>query len=258
MLPELQSRFYDAMMADSDARLADDLRDLVVGENATLQRRLAAYRRNAYGNLAYALATSYPVVNRIVGGAFFREAARRYIPLHPSTSGDLNDYGAAFPDFIAAYPHAQNLPYLADVARLEWAVQSIRSAADPGPPDLELLSQLSPQRYGELCLTPDSRCVRMDFTWPIAMIWRVNQEDYSGDMTVDFGQAERVLITVHGGCLAVAALSQGEAIFFDALRQGEPLAAAAEQSLDADEAFDYGATLQQWLGQRLLCSATLP
>ena len=59
-------------------------------------------------------------------GAFFGEAARQYIVGHPSLSGDLNDYGGEFAQFLAAYPHAADLPYLPDVARLEWAINNLR------------------------------------------------------------------------------------------------------------------------------------
>ena len=55
---------------------------------------------------------------------------------HPSRSGDLNDYGEDFADFLADYPHARELSYLPDVARLEWLVQIVYYAADAPTPDL--------------------------------------------------------------------------------------------------------------------------
>ena len=73
-----------------------------------------------------------------------------WIVAQPSPSGDLNDYGGAFADFLAAYPHAVELPYLADVARLEWLVQAVYYAADAGPADLSALAATPPERCGEL------------------------------------------------------------------------------------------------------------
>lgn len=257
-LPEIQSRFYQAMMSGTGACLAADLGDIVEGQEASLQRRLAAYRRNAFGNLCHALATTYPVVKRIVGEAFFREAARQYISDHPSLSGDLNDYGEGFSEFLAAYPYARELPYLAAVAQLEWAVQAVLAAADPAPVDMGILAQVSPDHYGELRFHADSRCIRMDSDWPVSEIWRVNQDGYPGDMRVDFSQNERVLIGLHPGRLAMVVLNDAEAVFFDALSQQASLTDAVEAALGRDENFDFGKTLQQWIGSGLLRSVSLP
>src|SRR5262249_18523791 len=95
--------------------------DGLYGE-AVLEGRAAIYQRNLLSNLRAALGAAYPIVRRLVGDAFFNEAADRFARVHPSTSGDLHRYGESFPDFIAAYAPARSLEYLPDVARLEWAV----------------------------------------------------------------------------------------------------------------------------------------
>ena len=61
---------------------------------------------------------------------FFNAAVDAYVRACPSTSGDLNVYGDAFGEFLAGYPPAADLPYLPDVARLEWAVDEAGRAAD--------------------------------------------------------------------------------------------------------------------------------
>src|SRR5690349_19822275 len=69
------------------------LRDLYGAQ--ALDPRAAVYRRNVLANLHDALAAAYPVVRRLVGEAFFREAARQFTQAHPSTSGDLHAFGSA-------------------------------------------------------------------------------------------------------------------------------------------------------------------
>jgi len=47
--------------------------------------------------------------------------------LHPRASARaaaLAEYGDGFADFLAGFAPAQSLPYLADVARLEWAINA--------------------------------------------------------------------------------------------------------------------------------------
>lgn len=255
-LPEIQSRFYAAIMADAEPAEAAVL-EVLEEDVRRGRRRLAAYRRGIFGNLCNALLTSYPVVSRIVGLAFFREAARRYILANPSRSGDLNDYGESFAGFIGGYPHARELPYLADVARLDWLVQATRHAADRSPVDLAILASIPAERYGDLVFELDPTCSRMDSAWPVHAIWQVNQEDYLGDMRVDFSRGGRVLLRRDMGVVSIESLSAAEATFLDALASRTPLARATATALQADAGFDFGARLQEWMASGLLHKAWL-
>lgn len=258
-LAEIQSRFYAAIMADANHATTEIALLEVLDENAgRAHRRLAAYRRGFFANLCNALIATYPVVSRIVGLPFFREAARLYILAYPSQSGDLNDYGADFPGFLAGYPHAQELPYLADVARLEWQVQAVLNSAAAGPANLAVLASTPPERYGDLLFAPDPCCVRLDSPWPLDEIWTVNQPGYTGDMQVDFSQNSHLLVWPKPGGVDVLTLSTAEAAFFDALNNDTPLSLAAEQALEQDVQFNFGATLQHWISTGLLLRAALP
>ena len=85
-LGELQAQFLDEIFGD-----------------APLDPRRAVYRRNVLANLHDALAAAYPVVRRLVGEAFFREAAERFARAHPSRSGDLHRFGEGFGQFLSRY-----------------------------------------------------------------------------------------------------------------------------------------------------------
>lgn len=257
-LTEIQSRFYAAIMAEASNTSAQAALLEVLDENEKPgRRRLAAYQRGIFGNLFHALVTSYPVTCRIVGLPFFREAARNYILAYPSLSGDLNDYGGHFASFLADYPHAQELPYLADVARLEWLVQAVLYSAEAWPADLSVLAGTPPERFGELLFDLDPCCARLDSPWPLGDIWRVNQESHAGDMQVDFSQSSRILVRREQGTVNVLALSAAEAVFLDALNNEVSLAHSAALALEKDESFGFGATLQHWIATGLLRRASL-
>src|SRR5580658_4464424 len=83
---------------------------------------LGIYHNTVHSALVNALRLSFPVVQRIVGEEFFEGAAREFIAAHAPDSAYLNDYGLRYPAFLAQFPPAMTLPYLADVADLEWAV----------------------------------------------------------------------------------------------------------------------------------------
>jgi putative DNA-binding protein len=100
---------------------------------AERQRRFAnelpaVHRETTLAALTHALESIYPSCLRIVGPEFFRAMARRFAGEVPSTSPDLNDYGESFAEWLAIFPPARELPYLPDVARLDWALHRARHA----------------------------------------------------------------------------------------------------------------------------------
>src|SRR5262245_44301191 len=82
----------------------------------------AVYRNTVAANYRNHLGATYAVVRELTGTAFFNAAVDAFTISNPSTGGDLNVYGKEFADFLATYPYARDLPYLPDVARLEWAL----------------------------------------------------------------------------------------------------------------------------------------
>jgi len=84
-------------------------------------RRFAVHRNNVVVGLINALAERFPVVSRLVGDEFFRAMARLYATMRPPASPLMMLYGETFPEFIDAFAPAAALPYLGDIARLEYA-----------------------------------------------------------------------------------------------------------------------------------------
>jgi hypothetical protein len=97
-----------------------------------LRRGLQAYRANAGALAERALAAAYPDRAQLLGDESFAGMARAYWHHHAPVLGDVARWGAELPAFIAAAEQLAEEPYLADVARLDWAVHMAQSAAD-GP-----------------------------------------------------------------------------------------------------------------------------
>src|ERR1700759_2867223 len=103
----------------------------VAGRNSRpAGKRYDVYRNNVTVSLIAALAAIYPTLERITGTDFFRAIARSHVRSTPPTSPLLFDYGRDFPASIETYEHAQPLPWLADVARIERACLDAYHAAD--------------------------------------------------------------------------------------------------------------------------------
>jgi len=187
---------------------------------------LAVYRRTVLANLGGALAGAFPVVRRLVGDAFFSEAARRHALDIPSTSGDLGEYGAEFARFLAGYSPAGGLEYLPGVARLEWALHESHRAAPAQRLDFGALARVPDNRRTaiRLLLHPAVRLVRSRH--PVLAIWQANQSDRDGTPDRAAG-ADHVL--VHRPDLAAGAqpIDEREWAFLAALRRGGALEEAA-------------------------------
>jgi hypothetical protein len=151
-------------------------RELLAGD-----ARLRVHRETTLGALADALETVHPVCLRLVGAEFFRALARRYARDVPSTSPDLCDYGAELGEFLERFEPARALPYLPDVARLEWALHRARHAASAAPLDPARVAALPEVRRGEASFRLAPGTALLDSPYPVDRIWETNQPGFAGD-----------------------------------------------------------------------------
>jgi hypothetical protein len=225
-LARLQEAFAAAVTGAGDAAIAGDL-------EGGFQAGLAVYRDSIAAVRERALRSAFPVVARLVGDAYFAEAARRHALASPPASADLNRYGEAFAAFLAGYEHASDLPWLADVARLEWAVHESLRAADAPALDFAALARVPEvERAGlTLALHPGVRLVRC--AWPVLAIWEANQEGRDGTPDRDEG-ADDVLVWREGGTVRLERIEPGQAALLEGIARGDSLGEAVERAGDAD------------------------
>jgi hypothetical protein len=240
-LRELQSAFAQATFRSPAAPL---LEAVAGDERLDAQQRLAIYRNNILGNYRGALSDVYPVVRRLVGEDFFRQAADAFATEERSTSGDLHDFGGSFAVFLARYRAARHLVYLPDVAHLEWAVHRVFHAAERAALPIETLATIPPERLPGLRfeLNPAVRLVASRY--PIVRIWEVNQPDFEGDQAVNLDQGgEEALVARRDYAIEVQRLAAGEFAMLAALGGGQALGEAFDQATAADAGFDLQAFL---------------
>ena len=212
---------------------------------------IATYRRIVAANYRKALAATYPVVRRLVGAPFFDTAVDRYVMAVPSTSGDLNVYGHRFAEFLATYEPAVSLPYLEDVAHLEWAVDEANREADAcADPHalLTTLSSLPAAHLPSLRLTLAPSCRLIDSRFPVLRIWQVHQPQHVGDLRVDLeANPERLLVRRDPDGVALEATDAGEHAWLSAIAADATLGEAIEAAQGADATFDLASALRKHL-----------
>ena len=85
--------------------------------------RLGVYRHHVFASLGTALAATFPRRCRRWSGRTSSAASRALSSGTPCRRSRCStEYGADFAAFIAGCEAARDLPYLADVARLDWAL----------------------------------------------------------------------------------------------------------------------------------------
>ena len=222
------------------------------GRGPSPAQRLQIYRHNLFESLAGALAAVYPVLAQLVGEDYFRQLARRFIAEHPLRTGNLHGFGRELPQLLRELPSAAALPYLADVAALEWAWHEVYHEADATPLDAARLAQVpaAQQLALGLQLAPAARLVVSPY--PVLRIWQAHQADAGeGDaalqqLSLDAGGVQ-LLVLRRRLEIEFVLLGNGETHWLAALSAGHTLAQATVAALGVEPAFDLAATLGRHL-----------
>lgn len=205
-------------------------------------QRYNVYRNNVTVSLIGALAAAFPATQRITGPDFFRAMARSHVRATPPKSQLLFEYGREFPDFIANYEHARQVPWLADVARIERAWLDAYHAADAAPLAADALSRIAPEQLTDIRFAPHPalRIVRSAF--PAVSIFAAFR-DATPDGPITAQEPEDALITRPDMDVTVRNLPPGAAAFLKSLADNRPLGEAAAAAFDSSPDFDLAANI---------------
>lgn len=223
------------------------------GRKADAVAGLRAYRTNARAIAQRALVAAYPVLAQLLGEEAMAALARDLWQAHPPVRGDLAWFGAELPAWLPGVDELSDMPWLADVARLEWAVHTGHGAADApeGGPNLHLLAEVDLDRL-RVGFAPGSACVVSD--WPVLTLWQAHQGQPGEAPDL---RAAREALAAHRGEAAwvwrrglrveLAPLDVAEAAFNAALLTGRPLGPALDQALSRFPVFSF----EHWLTRAL-------
>ena len=187
------------------------------------------------------------------GAAAAQEAAQApAAPTGPGETAAKEKPGWFVGDFLVQYAPAAPLPYLPDVARLEWAIDEAHRAAEaPRVPEamLAALASVEAERLASLRLRLDPSCRLVTSPYPILHVWRANQPDRDGRERVLLDEgADRLLVRRDDARVAIEPLQAGEHAWLAALAASEPLGAAIEAAQFVDALFDLGGALHAHIG----------
>lgn len=236
-LQRFQDEFARALLApDADARAdsTTEVSDLVV------QPGFSVYRNTVIKCCVDALQANYPAVTHLVGEEWFRAAAAIYARTNLPRDPSLLAYGEDFPQFLAGFDPAADLPYLPGVARLDRHWTEAHIARDQIPVDAAKVARLAPEQLAGAVLRPHASAHWQWFAeHPVFTIWernRASREDR--DMPEIAWRGEGALVVRPRDTVAWIPLDAAGCAFLDACAAGGVLADAAAAALAADPGAD--------------------
>jgi len=245
-LRELQLAFCGSITGSA----SNDLLSLIVGDGFAPDERFSIYRNSVLSRLSETLREAFPVVRQIVGPQFFDYAAHTFIEGHLPSEACLATYGTAFPTFLKSFSAVSQLPYLPDVARLEWSISQVVRAAPEVWQPISLLRDLRGDPASvRLRLTPCVQFLASDFR--IDQIWIAHQENRdSGNWHIDNGP---VNLSIHAcKSLGLNNIPRGTWEFRSHLAAGDTLGRATSVALDVDPEFDISLALASLFEEHLV------
>ncbi len=191
--------------------------------------RLGAYTGGYPARIEESLADAYPAVRHLLGTGRFRELARRYLPLVPKGCYNLNAIGGTLADLLDADPLSAELPFLADLARLEWAVWNAFHAPPAPPLDVSELTEWTAEDWATATIdfAPGVSVIRS--RWPIADLWAARSTPKERIDIVLEGRPQTVLVSRRGYDVECTPISELEARAIEALGDGRILIAVTAE-----------------------------
>ncbi|KVG81696.1 hypothetical protein WJ36_13960 [Burkholderia ubonensis] len=214
---------YSDLLDSFAVTLSDDAR-VPAGLTNARRANIDVYRNNVRLNRIAALADAFTHVVTLVGSDYFRSLARAYVIATPATSANLHDDGAGLPAFIRSFAPAADLPYLGDVAEVDWLMLRAYYADDSTPLNCASLAGLGLERFAAASLRLSASVgVARSAKWPIADI--VAMHEGGPPASLDSG-GQAVLVWRENFDIRSRAIRDDETLVVAALMSGASIESA--------------------------------
>ncbi len=244
-LRELQQQFALTVFGQQSV---SELETLIRPNGLESSRRIQVYQNNVRTTLAEVLQAHFSVVSTLVGEGSFQALAQRYAKQHPPSTGNVTDYGGQFPQFISCVPELKDLPYLQDVATVEWAYIEAYHAMDSDFLSLETLASVPESKHAELTFqfVPSVRMLKSIF--PIFDIWQfVKYHSDKDDSTLNIDRGgQAVLVLRQSNRVNVVSLTSEEYEFAKQVQNGHSLHTLVQSLMEKFDKFDLQSILHKF------------
>lgn len=220
LLNDLQNRFQAHILHGAGGMLEQVMTD--TKPDATT--RLAIYA-NAYRlRLLEALRTDYPALHTLVGDDQFDQLGRAYINAYPSTHYSIRYFGQHLSAFLSATVPYREIPVLAEMSTLEWALTLAFDATDDPVLSATDLATLPAEAWPSMRIHFHASLQRHDFRWNVPELWSAIDQQRTPEPPTGYPQARAFMIWRRELQNYFRPLDPAEAWALDSLREGADFA----------------------------------
>jgi hypothetical protein len=226
-----------AILADVSGRRARNARAharvFAPPPQGDIERRWHIYAAGYLARVVEALENDYPALRRILGSGPFRSLAARYVQRFPTRSFDIGRTGERLPEFLEGDALRAELPFLADLARFEWALAEAFVSAEAEPLRWATLAASRAEAVADMTfrLRPGSAVVRSP--WPLRELHGTTAlADHEISVALD-GRGETLLVYREGLEVRRRDLDEQDAEFLERAQTGIRLSDLAADETNA-------------------------
>ena len=206
------------------------------------KERMRVYAGGYLSRMHTALEEVFEATHHILGEGAFHELAEDYARQFPSQDYNLSFAGRHLPEYLKNSKRTEELPFLADLALLEWRVCEAFHAFEQSPMDPAQLSSLSPDAYERLRLFFQPSVSVVASAWPILDIWQARKVPREAVNINLIDRPQRVLVYRRDVQVMCEPITATKGILLQGLLQGRTLGFACAQLASQEEAN----ALTQW------------
>lgn len=147
-LQRTEHAFQDGLLGHT----RDILRTVRGNARESAETMFGVYRNAYWARLVEALGNDFPGLKALMGDEAFDRMARAYVAKHPSQHPSIRWAGRHLGEFLATEAPYRAEPWIADMARFDWALAFAFDAADAPAAGLADLAGVPPEFWGSIRL----------------------------------------------------------------------------------------------------------
>lgn len=241
-------------------RLSEDptgaVRPVALDDVEAARTRLGAYINGYPARLREALVEAYPAVRVVVGDDTFRALVERYRSAVPVGVYSLSDVGVSLPSFLTGDELSARLPFLHDLAALEWSVLCAFHSFERERFDPASVAGWGLEDWERARVTFQPSVAVRCSAWPILDLWSLRDTSPEDRREIDVeidGRPQSVLVSRRQLTVSCELVSPAKASLLVKLLGGATLGQATESLAETTEGTpDIGAWFAEWTAQGLV------
>ncbi len=213
--------------------------------------RMRVYAGGYLTRIYSALEEVFEATHQVLGDAVFHALAEDYARQFPSQDYNLSFAGRHLPEYLRSWKRAEALPFLADLALLEWRVCEAFHAFEQPAMNPAQLSAIAPDAYDHLQLFFQPSVSVVASAWPILDIWQARKVPRETININLIDRPQRVLIYRRDVQVVCEPINPAQQVLLGTLLQEKTLGDACGQ-LPNEEAAAVSDWFSYWMSLGLI------